>query len=70
MSLATTIKWRVSILTPKVQPQPQGQIQCIEPEAKVPGSCLSPGPGLGLALALHSARVRGVGVGWGALELY
>lgn len=70
MSLATTIKWRVSILTPKALPQPNGQSQGIEIEAKVPGSCLSPGPGLGLARALHSARVRGVGVGWGALELY
>lgn len=69
MSLATTIKWRVSMLTPKAQPQPQGQIQGIEIEAKAPGSCLS--PGLGQALALHSARVWGVGVGlgWGELVL-
>lgn len=49
MSLEATIKWRVSMLTPKAQPQPQGQIQGIEIEAKAPGSCLSPGLGLDLA---------------------
>lgn len=50
MSLATTIKWRVSMLTPKAQPQaqPQGLAQAlawpwlyVEPEAGERLSCIS-----------------------------